>query len=217
MSEHVQGRAQASSSRTHTLCFDVIESLGLHQVLDAADQFFALCRQTVSHAAATARSTGEARDTDAFDTPLPETLLRREFVKTLAAHHEKNVLATLDTLDKEEQSRIAVEVHGLASPALADQDDVSAESLRWFDPINWDVSPRSRDEALVTLAYAAYYVHLHETELRQADSTGVVLQKFWQVAESAGNDPRSWLNEDEIRERLLDDKRRPTREEPTPV
>ena len=183
-----------ADARTKTLSVDVVESLGLRSLLGTFDDFLRLCRRTERAAGELARVPQSKG--------LPEALVRREFAKTLAAALEPQVVRAFDHTPKHEQQLIGGTLHRLASPGLEEEPVVTPNSLRWFDPVHWRMSPRTREQALVTLGYAAYYLHLHETEIDEADPTGATSRRFWEIASEAGRYDRDWWKDSEIRARL---------------
>jgi len=116
----------------------------------------------------------------------PATIVRREFVKSLGARFEPEILGVLERAGasmraERDAFRDAVLSCGAPDPEKAPVPD-------WFDPSTWSppIGQRpSRDEALLVLAFATYVLRLHEEEIL---SSRLGMARFRDLAEAAARE-----------------------------
>jgi hypothetical protein len=165
----IEGIADTRERRSLAACAVAVRALALEALVESEDRFASQCGDAAFRAEAIGwTDRGLA----------PGSLLRREFLKSLAADHTEPIHRILPKIPDDRRRRLGSQVREQATP--------SDPSLDWFDPGRWTIETNERTlaDARVRLAYAVYYLEQHEAELEAADPGGELLRQIAATCEA---------------------------------
>jgi len=145
--------------RSATVGLEAIRALGLVDLLESPQALFRIAEEALVHALERTDATQRGR--------IPDSLLGREVVKSLAAELETEIQGAVERIPRERTRDLERLVQRNASPGESDRPGNPA----WFDPRAWEapdgLAARPREHRLLLLGYAAYYLLLQEKALEE--------------------------------------------------